>query len=919
MKRVFKKEDNKKNDKNNLKAEQIKKNNKKVISLAASYDADIGDYDEIINNCLCEKRINSENGRYSEFAEKRNRNIAITGSYGSGKSSIVNTFFAKHREYNFINVSMGLYSSTSDNPERDVYTYILKQILYYVRPNDLPYSKFNRRDKSKKSYYLFNTMISLSLIYLILIFFNMFPIGGGYKIIIVSIVLFIDIMYFLQKINIKKISLDKANIEFGENRYSDLNENIEELIHFFLSTKYTIVVFEDLDRQGDFLDIIKTLSLVNYTINNSIHDSKKTIQFIYPIGEEKIKDMEERTKFFDAIIPIKPYVNIFNTKNRIIKLLEDNGIEKNKISIEWVKNASNYVNSPRLVFDFVNQYSIYYNDGLDFESRQELFYLILYKISYPDRFYKFLNGKNQLAVYNSENFKLHVERITGQKWNDISNEDKIKLLHEYKLDFEDELNNLEKEIIKSNISCKNSERLFINRNSNYDNVDIEDEKLLRKIKNNESIIDYRFKSVTNALENLDASDFQKDSILNVQLLRKANNDQEKMGQFLNNLNTKKLEFIVENEPKLNILKLYKSNTTNSKFWAVCALDTNNSIKSDIKDKLLFYTVKYCDIAYITEKDGVILKYLTNVESYLKLFDENYDEIKDKFNELNYKLSDDIQLSKYKSSLTYDLFAGEKCNINSNNLGYFNRELKLKINKNRLLPSIRLIEDNKITNVLNKNIKAVLDYYLPISTKQMFNFEDLLWFFENWNVTDEDINALIDKWNGIASNIGLFIDNGLGIEKIVSTNKYSVNYNNLLAIYHYNLQLLIDNKENIAPHVELISDLKNDNLLIEFIFNNILTDLNYEVLLKWLEKLKEENMDSYIKRILINNKSIISEDNYKELFRYDENLKYIVGGGHKIDKSYLPIIEIMLQKNIIKSPTNRGDNYYIYFKSVKGSK
>ena len=185
------------------------KKSKKIISLSSTYESsNEEEYDEIIDNCLKEKRVNNDKKLQKEFKERKNRNIAITGEYGCGKTSIINTFFARHNEYKHINVSMGVYSSKEDNTgkdvysskedntEKDVYSYILKQILYYVRPYCLPFSKYSRKDYPKWYYYIVNSAFSLSLITLILIFLDILKINSNWiKIPIMLLSMFILLMY----------------------------------------------------------------------------------------------------------------------------------------------------------------------------------------------------------------------------------------------------------------------------------------------------------------------------------------------------------------------------------------------------------------------------------------------------------------------------------------------------------------------------------------------------------------------------------------------------------------------------------------------------------------------------------------------------------------------------------------------------
>ena len=73
---------------------------------------------------------------------------------------------------------------------------------------------------------------------------------------------------------------------------------------------------------------------------------------------------------------------------------------------------------------------------------------------------------------------------------------------------EKSINEFEKQIIKSNIFYRNCDRLFIRRNDSYDNLSLQDENIVNKIKNNESILDLKFKDVKSALEYIDMTDFK---------------------------------------------------------------------------------------------------------------------------------------------------------------------------------------------------------------------------------------------------------------------------------------------------------------------------------------------------------------------------------------------------------------------------
>jgi len=89
-------------------------------------------------------------GSYSKaisFALKnpRIKNIALTGPYGSGKSSIIRTY-EKNNNYKFLNISLASFNE-EDNKSIDktlIERSILQQMLYGADANKLPHSRFKR-------------------------------------------------------------------------------------------------------------------------------------------------------------------------------------------------------------------------------------------------------------------------------------------------------------------------------------------------------------------------------------------------------------------------------------------------------------------------------------------------------------------------------------------------------------------------------------------------------------------------------------------------------------------------------------------------------------------------------------------------------------------------------------------------------
>lgn len=73
------------------------------------------------------------------------KNIALTGPYGSGKSSIIKTF-EKNQNYKFLNISLASFKENANDSVNTILVErsILQQMLYGTDANTLRYSRFKR-------------------------------------------------------------------------------------------------------------------------------------------------------------------------------------------------------------------------------------------------------------------------------------------------------------------------------------------------------------------------------------------------------------------------------------------------------------------------------------------------------------------------------------------------------------------------------------------------------------------------------------------------------------------------------------------------------------------------------------------------------------------------------------------------------
>lgn len=354
------------------------------------------------------------------FENSNIKNIALTGPYGSGKSSIIKTY-ERNNDYEFLNISLASFKEVSEDSvdaaliERS----ILQQMLYGADADKLPYSRFKRistpRDPLMKAMLLAAWAVVVFFLYrnrnelftlesFTLISFVDFAIS-------IPVVIVSDIYKATFGFSLKKVSLNNAEIEMGEtSENSILNRHLDEIIYFFQETKYDVVVIEDLDRFGD-PEIFVKLREINKLINDN--NSNKTghpIKFLYALKDDMFVH-KNRAKFFDFIIPVVPIINSSNSLDKMQEHLRGLDATKKtnvveKINGEFLREVSFYIDDLRLIHNIFNEFVIYY-DRLKSENLDatRLLAMMIYKNVYPSDFENLHYGKGaffQICAKRSE-------------------------------------------------------------------------------------------------------------------------------------------------------------------------------------------------------------------------------------------------------------------------------------------------------------------------------------------------------------------------------------------------------------------------------------------------------------------------------------------------------------------------------------
>lgn len=439
--------------------------------------------------------------------QKKITNIALAGPYGSGKSSIIDTFLEKHKDESFFQtytsennswiikkikscilqhdkvcrfneiskkISMATFIEANSNGQcknedeavkgedkvakkicisaDEVEKGILKQLFYTIDPQKIPQSRYRKLHPINFSNIITKvaiySVIALMFIY-IFYYEKMADIFSGISavllltemlwvkyiaaviILLFSIWAISKIVYdFSSKYSIKGIKLS-SNVDIQKEEgvgESVFNKNLDEIMYFFETTEYRLIFFEDLDRLDDRTIFVHLRELNNLLNCNEM--IKEKVVFVYAV-KDNIFTKEDRTKFFDFIIPVIPIINSTNSGEVLQQFLQEakeHGV-KHDISQNFVLDVAPYIADMRILRNIYNEFVVYKrilrdNQGMDLKDEQMLA-IIIYKNLYPNDFAAIQNEKGLIK----EAFEAKGKYIDVQKNNlqEIINERSSKL------------------------------------------------------------------------------------------------------------------------------------------------------------------------------------------------------------------------------------------------------------------------------------------------------------------------------------------------------------------------------------------------------------------------------------------------------------------------------------------------------------
>ncbi|WP_454954769.1 YobI family P-loop NTPase [Gemella morbillorum] len=329
------------------------------------------------------------------------KNAAISGHYGSGKSSIWQTYKNMRNINNVIYISLGDYCQGDEegNSISRIEKQILTQILAQVNQKDIPLSKYKLKFNKNKCTIAKYVLVSLIFILSIIGWFIKAEITSIYMIrmhvyLSFIILLFVTpLIYLIYRIfkgelfQISKINLKiaEANAQPSDEKDESIfDKDIKEIIYILKSSNVKYVVFEDLDRYDNVL-IFSKLRELNYLLNADRSKQDSNIKFIYMVRDD-LFDVQTRSKFFDFILPVISIVDSENSEGKLMEYFKDNNNIPDK---KVLRKISIYIDDMRILKNIVNEFNIYSEILLPQKlnlDNNKLFSIIVLKNIFPEEF-----------------------------------------------------------------------------------------------------------------------------------------------------------------------------------------------------------------------------------------------------------------------------------------------------------------------------------------------------------------------------------------------------------------------------------------------------------------------------------------------------------------------------------------------------
>lgn len=359
--------------------------------------------------------------------EKKNRNIALTGRYGAGKSSILDAFEKKHPTST---VRISINTLGPDEADEDLTNRIqkelVKQFVYRLKPGQIRRSRFARPKPLTKTrafvQALCASVIGLGILWLLGVRpMADWPGAGANTAVHVGLAGLFFVLVLLAAWAVRwtigdrivsEVTTAGTKIALGEGPTTYFDSFLDEIVAFFDAVEPEFVIFEDLDRFDD-PQIFDSLRELNTLVNASVRwrDKNQPLRFIYAIKDSLFEQLgaegdaetdakgakprldvaaaavqrANRTKFFEMVIPIVPFISHRNARDHLVGALVSLGFDDDLVSRALLDLIARHTTDMRLMINICNEFAVFAEHLLWTENpapgmtADHLFALVAYK------------------------------------------------------------------------------------------------------------------------------------------------------------------------------------------------------------------------------------------------------------------------------------------------------------------------------------------------------------------------------------------------------------------------------------------------------------------------------------------------------------------------------------------------------------
>ena len=393
--------------------------------LAPATNVDVSNYEQVLNQA---------------FASPRLKNIAITGPYGAGKSSILASYLQSKEASgkNYANLCLrislahfqptkagieltdeqgrkpvqkdGEAVSSSYQMEQLLEGKIINQILHKIPAKVAKAAGFKMVDTDKEIESNAFSCLAAAITGILLIYLFIPPLAApavrhfapSYNNLLLLILLVLTIALIAIAVSfsyihgkdiktffshLQRVKIEGNEIElFQDKDAAYFDKYLDSILYIIDHSGKQFFIFEDIDRFDTTL-IFERLKEINELVNAKRKlPQEAPIKFVYLLRDDIFLN-KDRAKFFDFLIPIIPVTNTKNSSDKLFAILGKYHL-KEAINPGLVRALGLYIEDYRLIINMANEFRIYFA-ALGQRNRlnpDKMLAMIVYKNLFPRDF-----------------------------------------------------------------------------------------------------------------------------------------------------------------------------------------------------------------------------------------------------------------------------------------------------------------------------------------------------------------------------------------------------------------------------------------------------------------------------------------------------------------------------------------------------